>query len=53
METIVEGFNVLNRANYQAPNNVFGTERTPLPSFGLPTAAADPRQVQLGLRLTF
>jgi hypothetical protein len=53
LETMVEGFNVLNRANYQAPNNVYGTGRTPLPSFGLPTAAADPRQIQLGLRFTF
>ncbi|MET0624852.1 MAG: TonB-dependent receptor [Pyrinomonadaceae bacterium] len=53
LETVVEGFNVLNRSNYQVPNNVYGTGRTPLPSFGLPTAAADPRQVQLGLRLTF
>ncbi|HEX8291980.1 MAG TPA: hypothetical protein VF570_09515, partial [Pyrinomonadaceae bacterium] len=53
LETVVEGFNVLNRANYQVPNNVYGTGATPLPSFGLPTAAADPRQVQLGLRLTF
>ncbi|HEX7957051.1 MAG TPA: hypothetical protein VF508_08920 [Pyrinomonadaceae bacterium] len=44
---------MLNRANYQAPNNVYGTGHAPLPSFGLPTAAADPRQVQLGLRLTF
>jgi hypothetical protein len=53
LEAVVEGFNVLNRANYQVPNNVYGTGATPLPSFGLPTAAADPRQVQLGLRLTF
>jgi hypothetical protein len=53
LETMIEGFDVLNRANYQAPNNVYGTGRAPLPSFGLPTAAADPRQVQLGLRLTF
>jgi hypothetical protein len=53
LEVMAEGFNVLNRANYQVPNNVYGTGRTPLPSFGQPTAAADPRQVQLGLRLTF
>ena len=53
LETVVEGFNVLNRANYQVPNNVYGSGRAPLPSFGLPTAAADPRQVQLGLRLMF
>ncbi len=53
VEAVIEGFNVLNRANYQVPNNVYGTGAAPLPTFGLPTAAADPRQVQLGLRLTF
>ena len=52
-EVIVEGFNLLNRANYQVPNNVFGGGATPLASFGRPTAAADPRQCQLGLRLDF
>lgn len=53
LEVIAEGFNVLNRMNYQVPNNVYGTGRAPLPSFGLPTTASDPRQIQLGLRLTF
>jgi hypothetical protein len=53
LETVVEAFNVFNRANYQVPNNVFGTGRTPLPNFGQPLAAADPRQVQLGLRFIF
>jgi hypothetical protein len=53
LETIVEGFNVLNRANYQVPNNIYGQGLVPLPSFGRPTVAADPRQVQLGMRLTF
>ncbi len=53
LETLVEGFNVLNRANLQLPNNVFGTGATPLPSFGQPTGAADPRQLQFGLRLSF
>jgi len=53
LEVMAEGFNVLNRANYQTPNNVYGTGARPLPSFGLPTAASDPRQVQLGLRLSF
>lgn len=53
LEATAEAFNVLNRANYQVPNNVFGEGRTPLPNFGRPLAAADPRQVQLGLRLTF
>lgn len=53
LETLVEGFNVLNRANLQLPNNTFGIGTTPLPSFGQPTAAADPRQLQFGLRLNF
>jgi hypothetical protein len=52
-ETIVEGFNVLNRANFAVPNNTFGAGATPLASFGQPTAAFDPRQVQVGLRLNF
>jgi hypothetical protein len=52
-EVIAEGFNVLNRANLQLPNNVFGTGATPRPGFGLPTAADSPRQIQFGLRLDF
>ncbi len=53
LEALVEGFNVFNHANLQLPNNVVGTGTTPLPSFGLPTAAADPRQIQVGLKLSF
>ncbi|HEX8142079.1 MAG TPA: TonB-dependent receptor [Pyrinomonadaceae bacterium] len=53
LETIVEGFNVLNRANLQIPNNIFGTGSTPSATFGLPNSAADARQFQLGLRLDF
>jgi hypothetical protein len=53
LEATVEAFNVFNRANYQVPNNVFGNGLTPLPNFGQPLAAADPRQVQLGLRFIF
>ena len=52
MEVIAEGFNVFNRANLQLPNNVFGTGTTPLPAFGKATGAADPRQLQFGLRLS-
>jgi outer membrane receptor protein involved in Fe transport len=47
-EMILDAFNVLDRANYQVPNNSFGS-----PTFGRPTAANDPRQFQLGLRLAF
>lgn len=53
LEAMAEGFNVLNRTNLQFPNNIFGPASTPLPSFGKATAASDPRQIQLGLRLTF
>lgn len=47
-EAIVDAFNVLNRANYQVPNNIVTS-----PAFGQPTAVNDPRQVQLGVRLLF
>ena len=53
LETLAEAFNVLNRANLQLPNNVFGVGATPLPKFGQPNGAADPRQLQFGLRLSF
>jgi hypothetical protein len=51
LEVMVESFNTLNRTNFQFPNATFGTGTTPLPAFGRPTAAADPRQIQFGLRL--
>jgi len=53
VEAGVEAFNVLNRTNLLFPNNTFGTGIVPLPAFGRPTAAADPRQIQLGLRVQF
>jgi hypothetical protein len=53
LEVIAEGFNIFNRANFQLPNATFGTGGTPNANFGLPTAAADPRQFQFGLRLSF
>jgi hypothetical protein len=53
LEVIVEGFNVLNRANLQLPNNTFGPGPAPRPAFGQPTSAADPRQVQFGVRVDF
>ncbi len=48
VEAIFEAFNVLNRKNYQVPNNSFGS-----PTFGQPTAVNDPRQLQVGLKLSF
>ena len=53
LEVIAEGFNVFNRANFQLPNATIGTGTAPNATFGLPTAAADPRQIQFGLRLSF
>ncbi len=53
LEALVEGFNIFNRANLQLPNNVFGGGVVPLPTFGQPTAAGDPRQIQFGLRLSY
>jgi hypothetical protein len=53
LEAIIEGFNILNRSNFQIPNNTYGTALSPLATYGQPTAASDPRQIQLGLRLSF
>jgi hypothetical protein len=46
-------FNLFNHRNNMVPNNIFGTGPTPRPTFGLPTAVGEPRQVQLGLRVAF
>jgi hypothetical protein len=53
LELLAEGFNLLNRANLSVPNNNFGTGATPPATFGQPTAAFDPRQIQVGFRLNF
>lgn len=52
-EVIAESFNILNRTNLQFPNSTFGTGTAPLATFGRATNVADPRQMQLGLRLSF
>ena len=48
IEALADAFNVLNRANYQVPNNIITS-----PTFSKPTAVNDPRQLQLGMRLLF
>ena len=53
LQLLAEGFNVLNRANFGVPNNTFGPGATPLPTFGQPTAAFDPRQFQFGMKFSF
>jgi hypothetical protein len=53
LQLLAEGFNVLNRANFGVPNNTFGGGVKPLPTFGQPTAAFDPRQFQFGMKVSF
>jgi hypothetical protein len=53
VEAIVDAFNVTNRSNLLIPNNIRGTGIVPNDAFGRPTAAGDPRQVQLGVRWSF
>ena len=53
LETVIEGFNIFNRANLQLPNDVFGPGLIPVSCFGRATGAADSRQQQFGLRLSF
>jgi hypothetical protein len=53
IEVMVEAFNLLNHVNILNVNNTYGNGAAPLPSFGQPTAAGDPRQVQLGVRWSF
>jgi len=43
-----EVFNLLNRANFDIPNCVFGTA-----NFGRVFSARSPREMQVGLRVTF
>ena len=53
----VDAFNALNHRNDQVPSAVFGANvfvpGSGLPTFGRPTAAGDPRQIQLGLKVNF
>ena len=48
LEVRWEVFNVLNRANFDLPNRIFGT-----PNFGRIFSAKSPREMQIGLRLAF
>jgi hypothetical protein len=53
LQLLAEGFNILNRANFGVPNNTFGSGANPLPTFGQPTQAFDPRQFQFGMKVSF
>jgi hypothetical protein len=43
-----ETFNLFNRANFDLPNRIFGT-----PNFGRIFSAKGPREMQLGVKLSF
>ena len=43
-----EAFNIINHTNFSPPNTVLNT-----PTFGLITAAGDPRILQFALKLVF
>jgi hypothetical protein len=45
-QLFAEGFNLTNRVNYWTINNIYGTA-----GFGNPITAADPRLIQLGIRI--
>jgi hypothetical protein len=56
VDGIFEVFNLFNRSNYTAVNNVFGTgsyPTNPSPTFGQFTQAAAPRQMQLAVKIGF
>jgi len=56
LEGIAEAFNVLNHTNGVTLNGTFGTSAypaNPLPTFQQITAVADPRTLQLALRVSF
>ncbi len=56
LEGIAEAFNLLNHVNGVTLNGTFGTgayPANPSPTFKQTTAVADPRTLQLALRLTF
>jgi hypothetical protein len=53
LQLLAEGFNIFNRANFSVPNNTYGPGANPLPTFGQPTQAFDPRQLQFGVKVSF
>jgi hypothetical protein len=53
LEFLSEAFNLFNHVNVLNVNNTFGTGTVALPTFGQPTLAGDPRQIQLGVRWSF
>jgi hypothetical protein len=53
LELMLEGFNLLNRANVVNVNTTIGNNPAPAPTFKQATAVGDMRQLQLGVRWNF
>lgn len=53
VELVAEAFNLLNRINYDAVNTSYGTGTAPVATFRAPVSAYDPRQFQLGAKISF
>lgn len=53
IDVMIEAFNLLNHVNILGLDNTFGTGTLPRATFGRPTLAGDPRQMQLGVRWSF
>jgi hypothetical protein len=53
IEVIAEAFNLFDHFNVLNVNNTFGQGTAPIATYGQPTVAGDPRQMQLGVRWSF
>jgi hypothetical protein len=53
LELVAEVFNLFNRTNFDSVNGAYGLGPAPRPTFGQPTSAYDPRQIQIGAKLRF
>jgi len=54
LQATFEAFNVYNRDNVRTVDNLWGTDpTTPGAAFGVPLSYFSPREMQLGMRLTF
>jgi hypothetical protein len=53
VELVAEVFNILNRTNFDSVNGAYGLGPAPRSTFASPTSAYDPRQMQIGAKVTF
>jgi len=53
LDLVVEAFNLFNHPNVLSRNQFFGSGVTPLPSFGMPTSFAAPRQIRFSIDFEF